>query len=126
MAVQIKLVRREDTKAVASDVSSISLLSGTDGFDLEYYGGWTQAVAQGLTPGNLAETLNLIVTGDDKDDLAANLQALDDKLKQAEWYWDDPTERYGVYLRAQLTGETHARETLVRRGDGQPDRKSVV
>ena len=120
MAVQILLARREDTAAVASDVSSISLLSNTDGFDLEYYDGWTQAVPQGLTPGNLAETLNLIVTGSDKDDLAANLQGLDDKLKETEWYWDEPTERYGVWLRAQLTDEKYARQALIRRGEGQP------
>ena len=120
MAVQVKLVRREDSATTGYDVSSISLLSNTNGFDLDYYDGWTQAVPQGLTPGNLAETLNLIATGDDKDDLAANLQGLDDKLKQTEWYWDDPTERYGVWLRAQLTGESYARQALIRRGEGQP------
>ena len=117
MAVQVKLVRFEDG---TGDIDNISLLANTDGFDLDYYDGWTQAVPQGLTPGNLAETLNLIATGTDKDDLAANLQGLDDKLKQAEWYWDDPTERYGVWLRAQLTDETNVRQALVRRGEGQP------
>ena len=120
MAVQLKLVQREDAEPTTDDISSISLLSNTDGFDLDYYDGWTQAVARGLTPGNLAETLNLIATGTDKDDLAANLQGLDDKLKQAEWYWDDPAEQYGVWLRAQLTDETNARQALIRRGEGQP------
>ena len=121
MAVQLKLVRFED---MTGDIDNISLLANTDGFDLDYYDGWTQAVAQGLTPGNLAETLNLIATGSDKDDLADNLQGLDNKLKQAEWYWDDPAERYGVWLRAQLTDETNVRQALIRRGEGQPGESS--
>jgi len=129
MAVQLKLVRFEDG---TGDIDNISLLANTDGFDLDYYDGWTQAVPQGLTPGNLAETLNLIAKGTAqtgpvvtaKDNLAANLQGLDDKLKQAEWYWDDPTERYGVWLRAQLTDETNVRQALIRRGEGQPGESS--
>ena len=129
MAVQIKLVRRADATATGSDISSISLLSNTNGFDLEYFDGWTQAVPQGMTPGHLTETFNLIAKGTAqvdpvvtaKDDLAAHLQALDDKLKEAEWYWDDPAERYGVWLRAQLTDETYARQALIRRGEGQPE-----
>lgn len=120
MAVQVKLVRREDQAITASDISSISLLSNTDGFDLEYYDGWTQTVPQGMTPGNLTETFNLIAKGTSHDNLASKLQGMDDKLKETEWYWDDPTERYGVWLRAQLTGETYARQALIRRGEGQP------
>jgi len=120
MAVQLKLVRREDGYPTGSDISSISLLANTNGFDLEYYDGWTQTVPQGMTPGNLPETFNLVATGTSHDNLAANLQGLDDKLKETEWYWDDPAERYGVWLRAQLTNETYARQALIRRGEGQP------
>ena len=120
MAVQLKLVRRHDAYPVGSDISSISLLANTNGFDLDYYDGWAQAVARGLNPGNQAETLNLIARGTTTDNLSARLQALDDKLKETEWYWDDPTERYGVWLRAQLATETGARQALIRRGEGQP------
>ena len=41
MAVQLKLVRLEDA---VGDQDNISLLADTDGFDLDYYDGWTQAV----------------------------------------------------------------------------------
>lgn len=119
MAATLELARREDIVAPGSDVSSISLLSSTDGFDLDYRAGWTPAVASGLNPGYLQEAMTLKSTGDDQDDLASNRQALDDKLKETGWYWDDPTERYGVWLRAQLEDETYARQALIRRGNAQ-------
>jgi len=119
MAAQLKLVRRADGSATEEDIGSISLLDNTDGLDLDYMNGWTPAVASGMKPGPVIETMTLVSRGDDTDDLASNRQALDDKLKEIEWYWDDPTERYGIWLRAQLKNETYARQTLIRRANAQ-------
>ena len=119
MAAVLKLVRREDGDGTDNDVSAISLLDNTNGFDPDYYTGWVPEVATGMKPHNLQETMTLVSVGTSHDNLASRRQALDDKLKETEWYWDDPTERYSVWLRAQLENETYARQALIRRGSAQ-------
>jgi len=107
MAVQVALVRTHDFRP---DVSSVSLLDYTDGFSLAY-DGWQQVVASDGDD-RVAEALTLHARGDDHDDLASILQALDDKIEETGWY-ENSAERYGVWLRAQLADETNSRQALV-------------
>ena len=115
MAATLQLVRYSDTW---STDSTLDLLNYTDGFNLAY-GGWQQAIAAGMDPGNVIDALSLRVQGSSHDDLAAKTQALKEKLKQTEWYFDERTERYAVWLRAKMRDETGTRQTLLRRGAGK-------
>lgn len=107
MTAAITLVRRCD---FVPDVSSLSLLDYTDGFNLAA-NGWQQVVASD-DDDRVAEALTLRVRGTSHDDLASKLQALDDKIKEVGWY-EDGAEKYGVWLRVQLEGETNQRQVLV-------------
>lgn len=106
MAAQVKLVRRRD---FGSDVSSLSFFNFEDGFGLPR-DGWIQAAAGDAD--RVAEAMTLHVKGDSHDDLASKLELLDDKIREVGWY-DDATERYGIWLRAQMPDETGARQVLV-------------
>lgn len=106
MAAAVKLIRRRD---FGSDISSLSLLDYEDGFTLAR-DGWTQAVGTDGT--EVAESMTLRVKGSSPDDLAAKLQLLDDKIREVGWHADG-VERYGVWLRTQLTDESGARQALV-------------
>jgi hypothetical protein len=118
MAAVLALVEREDLNVV-SDRSTISLLSYTDGFNLEYYNGWAMAMAAGMEPGNVYESLDLIAKGATHDALATYLRGLDTKIMQTEQYWDAEIQKYSVWLRMQLSGETYARQALIRRMSGR-------
>ena len=109
MAVQVTLVRTYDF-AAGQDQTFLSLLDYTDGFSLAY-DGWQQVVASDRDD-RVAEALTLHARGDDHDDLAGILQALDDRIEQAGWH-EDSIERYGIWLRAQLEDETNIRQALV-------------
>lgn len=114
MAPTLSLVRRDDQIA---DVDSISLLGYTDGMELAD-NGWATAVA---SPGDalVTEAITLRVKGTTQDNMAAKLQGLDLKLKQARWY-ADPQELYSVWLRAKLKNETNTRQALVIGGRRSP------
>ena len=106
MAAIVALVRRRD---FSSDISSLSLLDYTDGFNLPLEG-WIQAVAGG--DAEVSEAMTLYVEATSHNDLAAKLKPLDDKILEVGWHADG-VERYGVWLRTQLTDEAHARQALV-------------
>lgn len=113
MAAQVKLVRRRD---FGSDISSLSLFNYEDGFSLTR-DGWVQAVARNNDE-RTTEAMTLRVEGTSHDDLVSKLQALDDKIREVGWY-NDATERYSVWLRAQLPDETGARQALITQAGGE-------
>jgi len=116
MAMVLTLVRRDDFSA---DIESLSLLSFTNGFSVEK-GGWVQAIAA-EDEASVIEAMTLWARGTSHDNLATNLVALDKLLTKARWYKETP-ERYALWLRAQLTNESHTREAVVlnaRRGSVQ-------
>jgi hypothetical protein len=108
MAATLALVRREDDSA--SDVDSVSLLGYTDGVELAT-NGWRPRVA-GLEEEEVEETLALRIRGSSHNNLATKVQALDGKLKQIADYFGG-VEQYGVWLRAQLSGEGKARQAFL-------------
>ena len=107
MAMVLTLVRRGD---FSSDIESLSLLSFTNGFSVER-GGWVQTVAADDEE-SVIEAMTLWAKGTSHDNLATNLVALDKLLAKARLYKETP-ERYALWLRAQLTNESHPREAVV-------------
>ena len=75
--------------------------------------GWNQNTSQDDAPVDEALTLNIDETG--TDSLAATLQGIDNKVKDIERS-RAPNEPYGVWLRAQLAGETNERQAFLLRG----------
>jgi len=115
MAAKLELARLSPTLGTESTLD----LLDADGFKVAY-GGWQQGIASGLTAaGNVTETIPLRVQGSSHNDLAAKIDMLDDKLRQAEWYFDNFTEKYSVWLRAKMENESNARQALIRRGSGR-------
>ena len=106
MAEQLALVQKDDFTA---DIDQISLISETDGFKAAY-GGWKQQATPDKN-GHIIETIKLRARGTSIDNLASKLQGLADKAWQVERY--APIDRYPVWLRAQLPGETSARQAFV-------------
>lgn len=107
MTRQLKLVRLDD---FISDIDSLDLLSG--GFTLARDGYQPKACAMGDT--SAVETLTLQIQGTTQDDVASKLHSLDDKIKQACWWADDPgVERYQVWLRVQLDNESYPRQAQI-------------
>jgi len=109
MAVTLALHLKEDYKGTDT---SISLVGGGNGVDLDYLDGYRPKVAQGKSDADLDEVINLIISGASADALAANVQGLDSKIKEAAEY-TDPAETQALWLRAQLTGESGTRQALV-------------
>jgi hypothetical protein len=64
--------------------------------------------------GVVSEAITLRVRGDDPDNVAANLQALDDKIKETAWFFNETTEQYACWLHCKLDNETNARRALIR------------
>jgi hypothetical protein len=110
MAAVLQLIRKEDYKATDT---TINLRGGTDGVDLDYMDGYRPKVAPRKSDGDLDEVINLIISGTTTDNLAANLQGLDAKIKEAV-EWADLAETQAVWLRCSLTNETGTRQALVR------------
>lgn len=115
MTAQVKLVRRADLTNPTADISSLSLFDYEDGFSLTR-NGWHRTVAGDDDP-SVVETIPLHAKSDiDQDDWAGVIRALDVKLKEVGWYEND-TERYGVWLRVQLPYESNAYQSLLLGGD---------
>jgi len=117
----LDLVRRDD---FVSDVDSLSLLGMADGFGLGN-NGWIPAVVQSGAL-SVDEAITLLAYGASDDDLAANIQALTEKIKQISDS-EDAAERYGVWLRTRLLNETGIRQAFLKRLEhrpGQPVRGS--
>src|SRR5574343_653169 len=115
MAEQVKLVRTYDNLA---DVSSVSLIGDTDGFDIAYEG-W---IPQGIPDkkGDIVDTCTLRARAASTDAVAANIQKIAALQTVARNYWSGPYETSAVWLRAQLAGETNARQTLVTELNHEP------
>lgn len=107
MSAQISLVRRDD---FGLDQESLSLWNYANGFSLAA-DGWAVARPQ-PSDTRVSEALTLQARGTSPDNLAANVQALDALLQKVAWF-NDPQERYGVWLRVQQPRETGARQALV-------------
>jgi len=123
MAALLQLVRGGDGLTTGS---TFSLLDYTAGFNVAY-GGWVQGVEQGNNPDLVSETITLRLKSTHAtaaltplDDVAGYVQQLNDKLRQAEEYFDDEDELYGIWLQARYDGETGTRQALVRRGRVAP------
>jgi len=115
MAVQLLLAKRTDLSAVGAEISTLNLLTGA-GLNIEYMDGWQAAIAAGNPPdaSPVTDVLNLVVTGTTGDTLATYLRNLDHKVRQVQEFWEGPQEPGGVWLRAQLTSETKARQAFIR------------
>ena len=102
MTEQLKLVLRTDG---GSDTDSIDLLPYVA------FSGWRQKVTAHEMPVDEALTLN--VQGASDDSLSTFFQNLDRFIRSANRYQASQLELYGMWLRAQLAGETNARQTYV-------------
>lgn len=103
MAAQLKLVLLDDLTG--------NLIDSLDLLPWLAYRGWQQAIADLDAP--VDETITLNIRGTSVNNLAQNIQDLDRMIKKVSWYIRDSTERYSVWLRAQLDGETGARQALI-------------
>lgn len=104
MAAQLKLVRLND---FAADIDTVDLLSG--GFSLAS-NGYTPVVAP-IGAKSVQESITLNLKGTSSDDLAFMVQDIDRKIKECQWWIDDAgVERYQVWIRVQMDGETYARQ----------------
>lgn len=104
MVAQLKLVLRDDLPA-SSDIETIDLLPWLK------YRGWQQSIANLDQPVDEAITLN--IEGTSTNNLAQNIQDIDRIIKRVSWYENEVVEKRGVWLRAQLTGESNARQALI-------------
>ena len=123
MAALLQLVRGNDGLTTGS---AFSLLDYTNDFNAAY-GGWVPAVAGGTEPDLVSEAITLRLRSTHAtaalspvDDVSVGVQGLDEKLQQAEEYFDDEDELYGIWLQAQYEGESALRQALVRRGRTAP------
>jgi hypothetical protein len=105
MAMTLSLVIGGD---FVSDVKLLSLLANTAGFALKR-GGYLPGMA---LDGRVSDVLTVDVIGTSHNDLATKLIALEDYFQRARWAGETP-ERYQIWLRAQMTNETNARQSLV-------------
>lgn len=101
----LELVLREDR---GSDVDVVDLLDW-----LKIPDGWIASADD--SAGAIDEVLTLNIDETDIDGLATVLQDIDLKVKEID-NARRPNEIMGVWLRAQLTGETNARQAYLLRG----------
>jgi hypothetical protein len=107
MAYVLKLVRTADYVA---DVDSLDLLSG--GFSLAIDG--YQPTVAPLSATSVSEVITINIKSTSSDALAALVKTLDAKLQQMQYWIDNPSvERYQIYLRVKLSGETNTRQSLL-------------
>jgi hypothetical protein len=102
MAEQLKLVLRSDE---GSDIDSIDLLG------LVAHEGWSQQVAMNGEPVDDVITLHIAAASDDH--LATLIQKLDTFIRRGNRYQTNSLDKYGMWLRAQISGETNARQSYV-------------
>ena len=116
MAAQVQLVRRIDF-SVGGDTGSLSLYGDTAGISIAR-GGWMPRVAADGAH-SVEEVLTLTISGSSHDDLASNIQALDDMIRRVPNYSVDVSEDEIVWLRAQLANESSPREAMILRARGE-------
>ncbi len=109
MAFTLSLIKRDDFTV---DISSLVLTGYTQGIDLAE-GAWIPGIA-GDEDEEVEEVLNLRIKSNSVDGLATILQNLSEKIKEVGNFKDD-VEQYGVWLKAQLVGETNSRYALITR-----------
>lgn len=102
----LQLVKRKD--ADSTDVNAVDFLSLPT--ELQYQG-WNQGLPQPGQPG-VDESITLLMNSGNANTLATALQAIDTKIKEIGWA-QDPLNPIGVWLRAQLTGETNQRQCFI-------------
>lgn len=107
MAAMLKLVRLQD---FAADIDTVDLLSG--GFSLAA-DGYAPVVAP-IGAKSVHESITLTLKGASTDDLALMVQDIDRKVKECQWWIDSPDlERYQVWIRVQMDGETYTRQAQI-------------
>lgn len=107
MAMTLKLVRLDDFTA---DIDSVDLTTG--GYSLALDGYQPAVAADGDY--SVTESITLNIQSTSVDALATLVQALDTKIKQVGWWLDDQgVEKYQVWLRVGLNGETNTRQAML-------------
>lgn len=107
MGCSIKFVRLDD---FVSDVDVLDLSTG--GYSLMNDGYFQVAAPIGAK--SVHEVITLKLQGTSKDNLATLTQAVDAKIKQVQWWLENPgIERYQVWVRVQLDGETYSRQAQI-------------
>lgn len=107
MTVQLKLVRLNDFVA---DIDSVDLLAS--GYLLAANG--YQPVVAPIGAKSVYETITLELQGSSTDDLASMVQDIDEKIRQVQWWIDNPgVERYQVWLRVQVDEESSPRQAQI-------------
>lgn len=107
MACSIKFVLTNDFIA---DIDALDLMTG--GYSLADDGYLPTSAPDGVS--SVHEVITLKLQGTSKDNLAALTQDLDEKVKQVGWWLNNPgVERYLVWIRVQLDGETYPRQAQI-------------
>lgn len=93
-----------------ADVDVLDL--SANGYSLAQDGYFPTAAPLGAK--SVREVITLKLQGTSKDDLAAMTQEIDEKIKQVEWWLNDPgVERYQVWIRVQLENESLPRQAQI-------------
>lgn len=107
MAMTLKLVRLDD---FISDIDSVDLTSG--GYSLALNGYQPTVAADGDY--SVSESITINIQSTSVDALATLVQALDTKIKQVGWWLNDQgVEKYQVWLRVGLNGESNTRQAMI-------------
>lgn len=107
MVCALSLVRRDD---FVSDVDSIDLFA--NGIELADEG--YHPVVAPLGAASVTEAITLKLKGTSKDDLASIVQTIDAKIRQVQYWLDDPgVEKYQVWIRSQLDNESNPRQAMI-------------
>lgn len=108
MAEKLELVRGYDFRP---DAGTVSLLDYQHGVSVAY-DGWTPKTEL-QKDGLIHEAITLRITGSDIDDLASNMQSLQQRIYDVQQYTATPSEPNGVWLRVQMYGESNPRQSWV-------------
>ena len=115
MAAQVKLVEIQNE---TSDLGSISLYDNEEGYSLRT-DGWVPAVASDDDE-SVVESISIMIDGDDQDDLASKVQALDEYVRKVRDYNQIGTAHKQIYLRVQSANETGSRQAPILAARGGP------
>ena len=110
MSSTLDLVFRQDGNPADDSVLHLKPCTTEDGFNLAQDGYIPGALDESAD--RVPEALSLIVGGTSADDLAANIQKLALKVRQAN-QWKDSPEYMGVWLRNKINGESNARQAFI-------------
>lgn len=108
MAEKLELVKGYDFQA---DAGTVSFLDYQNGLAVAY-DGWAPKT-EPQKDGFVYETLTLRARGTSTDDLATVTRQIEQLWRDAGNYAESPVEPRGVWLCAQLDGETNARQSFV-------------